>query len=654
VIASLIAIVLGSPTLPKACEPPPARDVTPLAELAKKSGALSVGLDSIATWCFDSGGAWTGGHTLKKGQQPDPAATPSGDCAKAIGVCEGAKTVLTADLRALLYDVLADMETPFLGLKYTPKRSGLAERPPEIADCRSKNRSELFAQAQARMDIARLANQAQSEYRNFRTWLYKQSLTCAQLVARGETDLTRRGIAVDTPVAKSESTMQVDAGQVAPSLPGVGAVKDAPQETVVVTRDGPASAVVVTKHSEGAPFDTRSSSTGGTAPSGAVGTSGAEGMGTRLGDAAVVAGAATAGPGTSGGPAVTSMPSVVGPGAGAVGAVESGTMGVGPIGAETTGMGGAGMERAAIVGARTAGAGVAGAETSRMETAGGGSDAPAMRDIPLGGPTVERQRALASSMVVKWRYLAEQRSRIESDPDWAMGFLVSRELRDCKCQRVEPKDIVSRLEAGERVAALQADDEKNTRCELCLQDSYPPWKIRVQKQCAQMDELTDYELGVLQRSDDGNGLPPRCFEASRIRRAARAPAKEQATAAAGPSRSQGGSAFIITKMPDPPTAPLVQGGGAEKPTDYAPIPPREEGHVYYRVFMSRACEAEVEPGPITARTGDLMPVPPDASSLVVKSACGGLVEVYFGREEKPRVTEVFGKNQPLRLKFRKP
>jgi hypothetical protein len=52
-----------------------------------------------------------------------------------------------------------------------------------------------------------------------------------------------------------------------------------------------------------------------------------------------------------------------------------------------------------------------------------------------------------------------------------------------------------------------------------------------------------------------------------------------------------------------------------------------------------------------ARTGDLLPVPLSAKMLSVKSPCGGMAEVYWGREEKPRVSETFGKNQPLQLQF---
>jgi hypothetical protein len=73
--------------------------------------------------------------------------------------------------------------------------------------------------------------------------------------------------------------------------------------------------------------------------------------------------------------------------------------------------------------------------------------------------------------------------------------------------------------------------------------------------------------------------------------------------------------------------------------------------MYVRVFMSSACVADIDPGPMQARTGDLLPVPPNAKSLTVRSPCGGMAEVYWGREEKPRVAETFGQNQPLQLQF---
>jgi hypothetical protein len=68
--------------------------------------------------------------------------------------------------------------------------------------------------------------------------------------------------------------------------------------------------------------------------------------------------------------------------------------------------------------------------------------------------------------------------------------------------------------------------------------------------------------------------------------------------------------------------------------------------------MSSTCAADVLPGPLLARTGDLLLIPYGASTLSLRSPCGGLAEVYWGKEPTPRVSEVFGRNQPLYLQFK--
>ncbi len=83
------------------------------------------------------------------------------------------------------------------------------------------------------------------------------------------------------------------------------------------------------------------------------------------------------------------------------------------------------------------------------------------------------------------------------------------------------------------------------------------------------------------------------------------------------------------------------------------MPQREDGRIYVRLFMSSACEADIEPGPLQARTGDLLLLPWEAHYVQVRSPCGGLAEVYFGREPKPRVSELFGKSKPLRFEFKR-
>jgi hypothetical protein len=272
--------------------------------------------------------------------------------------------------------------------------------------------------------------------------------------------------------------------------------------------------------------------------------------------------------------------------------------------------------------------------------------------IPLGGPTAERERALGAGMLEKWRYFFAEQHKIEQDGDWVSGFLASRELRDCRCtQRPVPGEIVRRLESKDRVPQLEADDDKNTRCELCLLDAYPSWKTRAQKQCALALELSEFELGYLQRSDDGNGLPPRCVDAARAKLSGK-----PVTSVSGGSLAQqqqqgkgGNAAYIITRAPD---APPPSQGDFVKPSDYAPMPSREDGRVYVRIFTSAACVAEILPGPIQARTGDLLPVPTSARDVTVRGPCGGFVELYFGKEEKPRVSDSFARNQPLRIQLR--
>ena len=73
----------------------------------------------------------------------------------------------------------------------------------------------------------------------------------------------------------------------------------------------------------------------------------------------------------------------------------------------------------------------------------------------------------------------------------------------------------------------------------------------MQRQCSMMDQLSDFELGVLERSDDGNGLPPRCFLTTRNRRV-------MARASAPPAPSPPAPA----PAPAPPVAPAPPGSTA--------------------------------------------------------------------------------------------
>ena len=631
-LSLVVALVVLAPEIPPECQAPPAREVSGLTTFAQSSGSLSVGLDSVATWCFDSGGTWTAGQTAPKGKTVQPNAEPTGDCRKAVISCEAARASISGEQRQLLVDVLADLERPFLGVKYKPKRSGLAERPPEVAECSARDRSTLFAHAQARMDLARLASQAQSEYANYRTWLFSEGLKCAQAMARGEKDFLQKRVAIDAPT-QGGGTQQVPGTNVV----GAGGTS-AGGSNVGGANAGGANA--------------------GGATAGVANAGGAKAGGTSAGGS-VAGGTNVAGTAGGSNAAGANAGGTNAGGANAGGANAGGTNVAGTAGGTNAGVatGGGSQPGGSNAGSANAGGASAGANAGGTNAGGtnaGGLNAgntnPANKlsgattGIGLGGPTAEREKALNSSMLEKWRYFLAEQAKIEIDADWVLGFLASRELRDCRCVRMVPGEVVRRLENKDRVAQLEADDEKNTRCELCLLDVFPRWKLRVQKQCALAPELSDFELGVLQRSDDGNGLPPRCIEAARQKQAGKTPAIITNTQ---PNPKAGG-AYIITRAPEPqPVAPE-----ALKPDTYAPMPAREEGRVYVRVFTSASCTAELLPGPVLARTGDLMPVPPAAKEITVQGPCGGFAEVYFGKEEKPRVAESFARNQPLRLQFR--
>ncbi|MBK7865268.1 MAG: hypothetical protein IPJ65_43045 [Archangiaceae bacterium] len=638
---AFIAVSLSSVPIPPECELPEQRDVLPLKQLAQLDGALSVGLDSVATWCFDPGGSWTGGvpPTPGKGKTRGNILAPAtGDCAKAIASCEASlKGADKPALRELAGNALNDLERPYRTGKYLPKRAGLKDKPNDKADCLSRERSELFAQAQARMDIARLTSQIQSEYSAYKAWLMQESLKC-----RNEVVTAKKG-------AKDNTRLAVDSTK--PPEPAPKAEPAAPPKA-----DPPPK-----------------------------------------------------------------------------------------ISATTT-------------------------SVTSTETAAVKAEPP-----PTSWVT-ERETALSKPMLDKWRYLADQVARQETDRDYTLGFLASRELRACDCTRVNPGAIVRSLEKREGgasgMALLQSEDGANTRCTVCSLDAFAAWRPRVDKQCKQMDQLTDFELEKLAQSDDANGIPPRCMEDTRKKRAeakrvveeqqkrvadeaarvaatnaqtqqvkaqaaavaANRPAPDAGTAVAAASPKPAGPQLTALPAPPqpapapaqpapapaptpaptpaaqagnpnlvtvngmtyyrpagsdaglPPAAATAAVGGASPyvaPTDagarsnppgltgpgvpvatanpadnfvppeaWAPIPVREEGRMYVRLSMSSACVAEIFPGPIQARTGDLLLVPFGANNLSVRSPCGGLAEIYWGKEARPRFSEVFGRNQAIKFEFK--
>ncbi|MCA2976780.1 MAG: hypothetical protein INH41_15420 [Myxococcaceae bacterium] len=773
-------------TLPVECEAPALRDVAPLKAFAQRSGTLSVGLDSIATWCFDSAGTWTGGQRVegKKPKPVDPAAPPTGDCARALASCDDARASLTDELAKVLDDALADLARPYRGLRYVPRRSGLDERPSATVDCGERSRPGLFAQAQARMDLARLASVVQNEYANYKTWLFARGLECAQQVRSEQAAATRVTVSVDAPVAALSpepagaskpsapdpiapapvvEAARVDArganssasATPAPGAGGAGASGASGGSAVLAVDAGDAKgssgkgasaagplaagasgpAVASSSPGAGRRDDAKGSTAAGTLVAGAGGPTGASGLpvvgrGDAQGASApgAVGGAgplavgwsdvkaSTGASGTAGGSGSRTVgrgdvAGAIGAGLSASGALVSGpgdakdatAAGAGPKGGLMSGGGaGPGSPAPLVVGAPDArvsttasaltpgasgvsqgdakgpvgaGSGAPGALTAGAATtapagaapsstplvagsSGAPSPLPSTASVPgasgLGGAPAA---APAPTLLEVWRGLAQQRGKMELDRDYLMGFLASRELRDCRCQRPSPAGIVARLERDDGVAQLEAEHPRALACELCVQNAFAAWKSRAARQCALLFDLSPYELEVLQKSDDGNGLPPRCWEEVVSRRGLDA----GVALAAAPAPPRPPAAADAGARPPPPVAasgvPKVEpaslgADGFMRPSEPAPIPLREEGRFYVRVFMSSTCAADVLPGPILARTGDLLLIPFGARQLSLRSPCGGLAEVYWGREAAPRVSEVFGRNQPLHLQFK--
>ena len=613
-------LLAAVPALPPECELPETRDVAALSKLSKLDGTLSASLDAVATWCFDSSGTWTSGLKPKQGVAPR-ASEPVGECKKAISACESAQASLMAQLewRGTAKAALADFDRPYRGNKYPPKRTGLRETPNEAADCNARVRSDLFAMAQARMDVARLTSLIQSEYANYKTWLYKSSLECRNEVNAAKKDPTRSAVAVDKPNAPSLPPPKKEE-PVAPAPPPKQELSAAPvaQPQAVAAAPLPPPKPVETKPAP-APAPVASTATVAPKP-----------------DAGTTAAAATEKPRS----VALAIPVTL----------------------------------------------------------------PAENPQPPAPATPSRDSEL-EAMLGRWRSYAARQAENEKDRDYTLGFLASRELRDCRCNRVNASAIVRALEKGEGGEAgltlLRSDDAANTRCVECGLDAFGPWKRRAAKQCSLVDGLTDYEISRLGASDDANGIPPRCFDDVLRARAAKAgaadagrpvamvpaqpapvrPAPPPTQPVAQPTQptqpyvaptqptyaqptqpsTQPGAVATGQAVPGggnygpPMTGPGVPAGGYDAfvpPAGFAPSMPREDGRMYVRLSMSATCTAEINPGPIQARTGDLLLVPFAARQLSVKSPCGGLAEIYWGREAKPRFSEVFGRNQPLVFNFK--
>ncbi|MBL8940964.1 MAG: hypothetical protein JNM69_40850, partial [Archangium sp.] len=641
----VLSLLAGVP-LPQECEPPPLHDVAPLKTFAQKSGTLSVGLDSVATWCFDSGGAWTAGQRAegKKPKAIDPNGAPVGDCARALASCDEAKAALTDDLTKALTDSLADLDRPYRGQKYPPKRSGLNERPNTAVNCKERSRPDLFAQAQSRMDLARLASTVQNEYANYKTWLFARGLECAQQVRSGKVDTTRVSMSLDAPgsgggaaavaggpavaakgsgggtavVGAATTPGKTAALVVASSAVASGGGSAGGGTTTTTATANPTGTTVTGKTNVTTPGATTSATTNSTTtpPNGSAVTTPTTTApnGTTVATTNGTSVTTPAGPGktTPNGTTVTTTTgTTVANAAGTTVTTANGTVTT-PAGTVTTTTGttvanaagttvttpnGTTVTTPAGTTVTTPGGTTTITPSSTTTTANGSANPPT--GALVGNTTAPAATGTATeNMLETWRGLANQRAKMELDRDYTLGFLASRELRDCRCQRSSPAGIVSRLESQESVAQLEADHSRAVACERCLQTAFAAWRSRISKQCSLMNELSQYELEVLQRSDDGNGLPPRCWQDVVSKRGldggvllavtpntAKPPPTTTTVTIPMVSPDAGSKLATVTQPTGvprfEPTSPLAD--GFFRPSEPAPMPLREDGRLYVRV-----------------------------------------------------------------------
>lgn len=233
---------------------------------------------------------------------------------------------------------------------------------------------------------------------------------------------------------------------------------------------------------------------------------------------------------------------------------------------------------------------------------------PEQTNLAVGSSRVE--------MLNTWRDFANHRGRMELAPDYMLGFLGSRELWDCQCPRIHPAGVVARLESDEGIPELEADNDRAMKCERCVQRAFVGWKGRIDRQCPLLRDLSPEELVLFQRSADRNGMPPRCY-----------PVAKSSPGTPKAERSLDSVGAVAVEV-------------------------REAGRLYVRIDMHANCTAEVLPGPMTAHAGDLLLVPYGAKQISIRSKCGALVQVFWGKEETPRVRQDIAEYEPLHLKFK--
>ena len=637
----MLSLLSADSRLPPECAPPPLHDVAPLKDLASLDGAFSAGLDAVATWCFDSAGNWTAGKPPLKGKRTPADDAPAGDCAKAVVSCESTEEVVRnkEPLRELAHDARADFDRTFHGAKYTPKRSGLRETPAEKADCRAKSRAELFQMAQHRMDLARLTSQIQNEYANYKTWLFTKGLECRNQVLANKKDPTKRTFGIDEGTPPPEAA---DAGaEVAAVTPRPftgGAVSSTPDVKSALEGDWLPKWKLLSKLQSVDEADR--DYTLGFLSSHEWKACGCEKV----------------------------NPSAL---ARSIEKKEGGDVGLSLLREED----GANtrcelclLDQFPVWRARAT------KDCDGMDALGD-ADFDKLRKSEKANGIPPRCFDESSQRRTE-KLIAAQAAKAEADKKKAEELnnaalaAIAAKRGDGGAAPVAATTTVAT--DGGAAAPNSAVASAATPAAAIPQDGGTGTTAGLQT----IGGYTYYHAGTAPSGAGGGSAATVAATGGSHAAGSGGSVGSAGTASAGTNGSGGvGSSSAQMAAPVGPTPPAfsttIGGSGSSgrgtlgpnppaqgaaeafaPPEQWAPVPQREDGRLYVRLFMSAACVANIEPGPLEARTGDLMLLPYEARFVQVKSPCGGLAEVYFGREPKPRVSELFGKGKPLRFEFK--
>lgn len=658
---------VAGPKLPPECEMPAPADVGPLRRAAQQDSTLSMGLDAVATWCFDPQGTWSGGWKLDAGQPPPDSVSP--DCLRAIQTCESADHARrkSGAIHALDAQALADMERPFRASRYKPQRAGIHDRPSDAVDCRSNDAAQLRAMARNRSEISRVHAQIQSEYAAYRKWLYAEALKCRNEVldrrrhaARTQTEV---GVSARTqPEAKAQPARDGETPVQTESSPAAPTSSAQASSTVAVIAPGPKEA--------------RAAALSAPMPQKWHYLAGQAGLAEADPDYRSVflqsqEANACACPRVN--PAAISR---------AIERREGGDSGLALLAAEDEA-----NTKCAVcfLDAYAAWKGRALRECARMRTI---SDAellaleqsPAARELPPrcfaqaraarppapAGSTASAAVSAPRATAVSSTPVANGPSPTAVAPVAANSPVPNRTAPAVVAPGATP---VANGASPAAVAPVAANSPATNRTAptVVAQGTAGTYGAAATP--------TPVAIGSSQTVVAPGAVGPEGLTTAPSA-AASGPSPSGIASGAASGSLQTVNGYTYYRPPEKPApAPASSLGEARAPAapssagaavrgselaydafvppdSYAPVPPREEGRLYVRLSMSSACVAEIAPGPIHARNGDLLVVPIGAQSLEVKSPCGGVAEIYYGKEPTPRFSEIFGRNQPVSFVFR--